>query len=161
MCKLIALVCCYSIVLFGCKKSTDKPDNFNVETFVSITYSDGMKTDLLDPSNANAIKEEDIEVYYLENGQKRHIYDPELDLPKNLKIEKDSVGGKFYLDLAVSTSIDEKGISTTYLEIKNRSTDTITAQLHKSKSSIRVTEAWYNGKEWEEKNGKAMFSIVK
>lgn len=148
-------------MFFSCKKSSEKPSKFNVDTFVSISYLDETGKDLLDSSNSNSIKEKDIEIYYLVDGQKRHVYDPAMDLPKNFKIEKDPVNNKFYLDLFVSAIVDKDGISTTYIEIKNRSTDTITARIYNSSSLTKVTDGWYNGKIAEKTNGEIMFSVIK
>ncbi|MET4080570.1 hypothetical protein ABIB40_000514 [Pedobacter sp. UYP30] len=158
--NLLTLVCIISFLNLGCKK---KACCVIIDTFVSINYVDADNADLLDPTNPNVIKADDIEIYYLENGQKQRVYNGNLDLSKNFKILKTPNSDKYYLSLSVSADLNENGISTTYLEVKKYNfTDTLTATIDKSSSSTRVNKVWYNGAyKGNAKEKTVTFTVVK
>lgn len=143
----IILFCLFSLMSFGCKKKTDT-NQVVVDTFVSIAYSNSNEgnKDLLDPANPNGIKAEDIQIYYLENGVKRRVYDANSDLTKNFKIGKAPNNDRYYLSVAVSTDLDKTDRSTTYIQVdKLNFTDTLTAEIYKHGSITKVGKVWYNG----------------
>lgn len=158
--KLMILLCLFSFMSQGCKKGESQISKVN-DTFVSISYSDLNNADLLDPDNPNAIKADDIEIYYLENGEKHRVYNATFDLPKNFKIGKSPNDGRYYFSIAVSEIPDKKGVSTTYIEIKDRTVDTLTTTLYKSESITRVTQAWYNNTLKWDGEGVATFNVIK
>lgn len=148
--NLIILCCLFSIIVSGCKKNSETPNNVVLDRFVSIAYLNANEnnSDLLDPSNPNAIKADDIEIFYLENGEKHRVYNANFDLPKNFKIGKAPNNEYYHLSVAVSTSLDKNNIGTTYIQVnKYNFTDTLTTTIYKSEdgNATRVSKVWYNG----------------
>ncbi|QNK61646.1 hypothetical protein H7F33_13905 [Pedobacter sp. PAMC26386] len=154
--NLMAIICLFFLLRPGCDQ---QPGSAFIDTLVRITYTNSVNADMLDPSGSNAIKVEDIEIYYLEKGVKRRVFNPNLDLPKNLTIEKRK-DGRYQLRIMANEVPDRKGISTTYIEIKNRRTDTLTTALITSASVTRVIRVWYNGRLMWDGKGIASFNII-
>jgi hypothetical protein len=132
------------IPLFGLPFKKSEQIGYTINLSVQISYFDHNDRDLLDPANKGSIKESDIEIYYLDKGKKLRVYQPNLDLPKGFRIDK-HLDGKYYLGLRVSNIQNTKGISQTFIEVKNRQVDTLITRLFKSKSNLRINKAWYNG----------------
>lgn len=156
------MVCCISP---GCKRND--PGGVIISINVSIAYSDSEHADLLNPAHPDCIKAGDIEIYYLENGEKHLAYNSWSDAPYGFRIIE-GPGGRFYLASSVGIATDKNGISTTYIAIKNRSEDTLTALINK-RGGGRITtvdKVWLNGKlVWEtggdSSAGGATFEIIK
>ena len=152
----------FTFFSLNCKKS-NQPARFAlvVHSFISVKSVDG--ADLLNPQNSGSIKADDIDIYYLKDGKKERIFNSLADFPENFRIVKND-NSRYSIKLFVSEYPDSKSISTTYIEFKDRGTDTITAEIVKTPSAVYFTKLWHNSAlKWGGNNeqGIAHFDIVK
>lgn len=137
-----------TLVLQSCKDE----ECMVVDTAIQIYYIDENGEDLLDPEHEYAISAENLEIYYLEGGEKKRVYDPNMDYPKNFSIKTDA-NGQHYLSLTVSHHVTE-GVSTTYLEVAERGMmDELRTEIQRSECMRAIGKAWYNDElVWEGEN---------
>lgn len=135
---LIAIVILCTMA--SCEKSQD-----NIKTDIQISYIDKNGIDLLNSSNPNAIKAADIDLYYLKNGIKTRVFDPNMDTPENFKIGYSETQHVYIITIYINEYYDTNKMSETYIEFGDRS-DTIKASWYanKSRSNIHYINVWYN-----------------
>jgi hypothetical protein len=129
------------ITMFACeKKGGDIIDND-----IAIRYTDSIGNDLLNPISPNAIKAADIDLYYIIDGIKKRVYDPNMDTPENFKIEYSETLKSYILVIFLNDKYDSNKFSETIIEFGNRS-DTLRANWDVSENgnSIAYHNVWYN-----------------
>jgi hypothetical protein len=117
------------------------PEAINLQ----ISYTNSAKADLLDPATPNGIRKDDVDIYYLQNGVKTQVYYPNLDYPKNFRISQTGMGNKYFLLLWASTHEDRNSITTTYINVRNRFEDTVTAEVTRYGGRRSLKKVWING----------------
>jgi len=112
---------------------------------IAIKYTDSVGTDLLDPSYENSILAAEVDLYYLNEGIKTRVFNPEMDLPENFKIEYSITEKCYILVVFLNEKYDINKFSETVIEFKNR-VDTIRASwdVGKDGNSIIYHNVWYN-----------------
>jgi len=142
--------------LLGCSDD-DKHDvtpqqAMYVDSQVYLAFKNAQGQDLLAPSTVNHFKEEDIRLYYVRDGVKREVYDPLMDMPRNLRIEDYKDG--YILRVAtdeppynVLKAAGEAvtGEALTLLKLNESTTDTIRTAWERRPGSFINTKLWYNG----------------
>lgn len=139
--KMLLITTVILFTMSSCKK--DSSDYLNVD--IHISYIDKNGIDLLNSSNPNAIKAADIDLYYLKNGIKTRVFDPNMDTPENFKIEYSESQHVYLIKIFINEYYDTNKMSETYIEFGGRS-DTIKASWYanESKSNIHYLNVWYN-----------------
>lgn len=154
------LICCLFCVLHtGCRKDPDVMDSVFIETGVHISYVNKAGVDLLDPATPNMIGDDDVTIYYLQDGVKTRVFYSNYDLPENFRIDQ-MWNNRYFLTVFASTYYDNNNISTTYINVNNRFEDTITTQLNRAGSSISVEKTWVNGQLMWQSSKMTMDSIT-
>ena len=153
--KQLILISVY-FFMTNCKKGDDCC--VNRELSVKIEYFNEEGEDLLNPDNSGHFIEKDIKNFYLVDGEKKEIFRGNLDMPKMFRLLKPYKQRGYALGLSLN-DISNKKIKTTYLQLNESDTDTITHSLVQTKNSNQLLDkVWYNGKLSE--NGYA-FRIAK
>lgn len=144
--KKIILIFCLALS-FSCKK--DEPQ-FSIDTGVFIAYKDSNNQDLLAPSTPNNIKAEDIDIYRLLNtGQKKQIYDANMDMPESFAIGKSSNGIDYLMTLGLAPCSDcysTQNKATFFIRYKDGSEDTLVGEYNADRTyHITLLKIWING----------------
>jgi hypothetical protein len=158
------------VFLLACDTEEPSPEMFNLDAGVGFYVVDKNGNDLLNTENENAIKYDDITIYYLVNGEKQEFNNPDLDGTKGFSIfEPEGELTKYSIGLGLNTKGTEK-ITTTLIEWFNTDVDTIEAEIERGDNYAISTKIWFNGNVvWdvsnpevsETKNGARFFQIVK
>lgn len=156
----ILLMLCFAFS--GCNDNSEEPSPTGV--FVSqnanIIVKSAAGEDLLDPENANGIK--DFKIYYLVNGVKTLYSEPSLDAPNGYRLIKHPVKGYYYLQVLMDgrRNIPE---TTTYLQLGAAAdVDTIKTQYKIDPNNLIAEKIWFNGSlVWSTADGEPIFEIVK
>lgn len=120
-------------------------ERFLVSTSYSIFIKDSLGNDLLDPDNGT-ISAEDINIYYLQNGEKKRVYNSRYDYPENFRILQTEDGTEqYYLVVFANDEANTDSISTTYIEFRKEEIDTLEAKITEKPGLFIATTAWYNG----------------
>ena len=149
-------------VFVSCSKNNDdEPQNqYSINRGVEISLKNSNGEDLLDPNNPNGYKAEEIKLYYLINGEKQEVFDPNMDNPRNFLIYNHDSEYRIGISLN-DTDSDTRPI--TYVEWNEIETDTLQAAFFKTENTIEVIKTWFNGElKWDGSNGQDnFFTIVK
>ncbi|WP_321299679.1 hypothetical protein [Marinifilum fragile] len=133
-----------ALLLFACSSDDEQHvAHFGLSFDFSVLDSDG--NDLLNPNNENSFKESDIKLYYLINGEKKEVYNPNMDSPRNFFIYQEGSDAYRIRIFLNDTESEEKTI--TYILWNNIDSDTISAEVYRnSKYNLtRMEKVWFNG----------------
>jgi hypothetical protein len=149
-------------ILTSCSKSND--DEPQQQVVVDINIEMSLKSsngeDLLDPNNPDAYKVENIKLYYLINGEKKEVFDPNMAYPRNFFIFKHE---SEYRIRVFQNHSETETLPITYIEWSPDATDTIQTEIYRDENSIRAIKTWFNGDlKWDVENEQEpYFSIIK
>lgn len=156
------------ITTISCNKSEETDDiiPYNssiISASVEFSIVNDQDEDLLNPENPGHINEDDINLYYLIDGEKRQVYDPMMDYPKNFKIYKHQDQSYRIIIFLNHTETSDKPV--TYVEWNQNDIDTIEATYARyDNGGILSQDIWLNGGHiWERGNNavKAYFKLIK
>lgn len=135
------IVMLFTILLFlGC--SPEKQEDFNLNVGFELSIINETGEDLLDPNHPNAIKEENIKLFYVVNDKVEEVYNPNLDNPRNFLIFKHE--NEYRIRIFQNYSETEtKPI--TYVQWSDSDKDTIEASYDRYSNAIIQRKIWYNG----------------
>ena len=151
------------LTLFSsCTKSIDDEpqQQANLAVGIDIGIRNANGEDLLNPSNPNSYKADNIKLYYLINGKKIEINDPKMATPRNFIIyEKD---GEYRIGVTQNYS-ETESLPITYIEWNPNETDTLQAEVYRNGGLIRSIKTWFNGElMWDaESETEPFFTIIK
>lgn len=164
------------LIVFGvsCSKDEINNDGVHISTGVLITVVDQQGSDLLDTSNTNYLKREDIKIFHMIDGELTEYSEGLLDCPKGFRIYNPNDLGfneqyVFCLqrtDASYHTGELESLLPITYIQWNESDTDTVQCQYSKTRSSLVTIKVWFNGNEvWDiddmENNDPRWFQTVK
>lgn len=135
---------CVLLSLSGCKKNEAISGAFGINIQFSIKDSSG--EDLLNPATPNSINEENIEHYYLINGEKARQYEGTADHPKALYISKPGTDVPYTIGIGLNTNVADGATSTSILEYKDYPADTIEVKIHKTSKNNSYSDVRINGR---------------
>jgi len=141
---ILILVC---ILVTNCSDNNIESSTV-IDTDIGLEYVNEKGEDLLNPNSENHYNENTLKVFYLVDGEKKEIFRSNLAYPKMFEISasKDSESIiRYGLTLFLNDLSDEK-IKTTYLQLNENDTDTITHTLQQTDNYNKVIDKmWYNG----------------
>lgn len=150
--RFIAFITSFIFVFISCTADSTGPDGLGQfgETF-AIAFVDNAGQDLLDKETPNYWTEDDLNIYYLKDGEKELVFNGNLSMPKNFWIyDPDNYNGvedsNCHLELLLSSYLDEDGFSTTYIEFPGGEMDTLKLKGRLvPKAGFLGDKLWYNG----------------
>ncbi|MCC9136463.1 hypothetical protein ACFSKU_06390 [Pontibacter silvestris] len=143
------------LLITACDKTTDCCTV--VDTGIAIAYTNAEGENWL---KQQELTEENIQVYYLNHGQKEKMYRGNLDKPKMFSIYPDN-SGKEILGLSPSDYI-ENSKSRTLIEFSDTEVDTVDCLFDTKGNNTICTEVWYNGESaWTTNQGQRQIQIIK
>jgi hypothetical protein len=137
--KPITLIIITAMAFFSCKK--DK-ESLNIDTGIEINVKDNIGNDLLNPIFNNAFSESNIKIYYLIDGEKKEVYNPNYTYPRNFRISEKE--GVYYMTLWPNTT-EKDEFPITYIKWNETDTDTIKCSFSRTENSVICIKVWYNG----------------
>lgn len=123
-------------MIISCSKSSDDAEYISKVLDIYGENSDG--ENLL----GNVYKEENIKLYYLNNGIVEEVYDTNMDTPRNFKFV--DIDGK--LAIRVFANLNDENFPITYLEWNEEDIDTIRCHYYRSEDDfvVYLDTVWYN-----------------
>jgi hypothetical protein len=152
------LVLAIGLTFTSCKK---EDEGVVVDTYIDLSFKDADGNDLLSGNTSNAYNQENINIYYLINGEEERAYNEKLDAPKGFSVyeqESQKIMRLFPSDH------DENLKTTTFIKFNDAETDEVICELRKwgsSNKSVAVTKVWYNGELVWDGTGPRYIEIVK
>jgi hypothetical protein len=136
----------FAVLFVGCSEENE-PTIF--ETGVSIWVRENSSSNnLLNNENPNSFKKEDIRVYSLDaNGEKKELYTPNLDAPRNFSIiayNNKGVNENLFILYPYLGKTDKTETTTTLVEWRSGIVDTITCEIYRNKGLTTTNKIWYN-----------------
>ena len=159
--KTIVTLIILTVFVSCSKNNDDEPQNqHSINRKVEISLKNSNGEDLLDPNNPNAYKAENIKLYYLINGEKQEVFNPNMDYPRNFLIYNHDPEYRIRI---FQNDTDNETRPITYVEWNENETDTLQAEFFKTENTIQVIKTWFNGElKWDGSNGQDnFFTIVK
>lgn len=118
----------------------------NISATIFLKYQNSNGDDLLDPRTANALKEEDIDVYVLRKGIRVRLYNEMMDAKKNFNIRGSSSEKyymQFYFDIAGESFAKKK--VTMFITYKDGSEDKLVGEFNDNDGpNIALQIVWIN-----------------
>lgn len=138
--KLLAIV---SIIVFlgimqGCTTQVCgcfHPTNIDI----ALSYEDQAGNDLLNPEHANALTEDNLDVYY----RKEERYKDKLNFTESFQIVKEEDKNNFLL-LELSSAPFKDGRASILIDFPHSSSDTLEIQA-KGSNPLYASKVWYKG----------------
>ncbi|NOU62083.1 hypothetical protein [Marinifilum caeruleilacunae] len=153
------LIISIAVILVSCS-SGDEPSAF-VDVSIELSVLDIDGNDLLNPNNDDSFKESDIKLYYVINEEKREVYDPNMQYPRNFFIFKEGAIYRIRLLLNNDKS-DDKPI--TYIQWNDKDSDTISAEFYRTNNLTRKEKVWFNDKliyEFDDNTSESFYKLTK
>ena len=101
---------------------------------LSIANKDG--SDLLNPASNGSINSENLDIYYLTNGNLEKQFKGNLDYPEMFKIDKFPQYDEAVMTVFLNSNTDSQGVSTTILKYNSYPSDTISAEIFKNDGNV-------------------------
>ncbi|WP_119080665.1 hypothetical protein [Chitinophaga alhagiae] len=137
-------LCLFAALLFSCKK---KDGPVVIDTDFTLKVSDTQGRDLLDPQTG-AYHAEDIQLFYIVNGEKVPVYSSSRDLPKNFELKENAPRNEHLLRIFPNTVKEAR--PQTLIQWNSAETDTITCEFQRPGASLFLSRIWLNGVlQWE------------
>jgi len=131
--------------LISCSKSNEMDSQYyNLDASLEFSVLNLQNEDLLNPENPNHLITENIKLFYVINGKKEEVYDPNLDNPRNFKIYKNGNGYRIRIFLNHSDTSDKP---ITYIQWSDSDTDTIKVSYLRTQNAILQNNIWLDGKQ--------------
>jgi len=131
-------------VLFSCSKSNEmeEQDAYYLDVAIEFSVLNSQNEDLLNPENPNHLDVTKIKLFYLINGEKQEVYNPNMDSPRNFRIFKHE--SEYRIGISLNHS-ETSGKNMTYIQWNDSDVDTIEATIKKTQNSLYKDEIWLNG----------------
>ncbi|MEX1383395.1 hypothetical protein [Lutibacter sp.] len=131
----------------ACNKSNDTIDAFYLGSGLEFSISNANNEDLLNPENPNKIDTESIRIFYVINGEKVNVYNPNLTNSRNFLVFKHE--NEYRIGITLNhTETSEKPI--TYIQWNEGDTDTVEVVYNRTSNSVMQNIIWLNGEQvWE------------
>jgi len=136
------LIILIATVLFACSKSNEMEDQYNLNVGLEFSVLNSQNEDLLNPITPNHLDITKIKLFYVINGEKQEVNNPNMDYPRNFRIFKHENEYRIAVFLN-HTETSEKPI--TYIQWSDNDIDTIEVAIKRTQNSILQDEIWLNG----------------
>lgn len=147
------LYCALFLLLSSCGKDHPSICCMNVQGTLSIVYKNAQGQNLLDESTPGYYSTEDMKLFHIIAGQKKVVYNFNLDTPKGMSVIKEGItrlnvgfslnkeGDIIHKDKKVT-----RGESTSIIQLNESVIDTVKIQWESKPGSLMITKAWHKSK---------------
>jgi hypothetical protein len=130
--------------LTNCGSNQDCPTVLDLD--IDLWVRDKSGNNLLDPKISTSFKKDSIRVFYLEDGQRKEFYNPNLDAPRGFFIYKNEGNGEYVFRIFSyegKSKVTER--TTIYVQWRQGIEDAFECEMTKVCYSVYCTKVWYNG----------------
>lgn len=154
------LIFLIAIAIISCDNSDNQVDDYYFIDSITFSIFNSQNEDLLNPVILNNIDAEGIKLFYRINGENKEVYNPNLDYPRNIIVNKPE--NDYIIRILPNYSPKEEK-SITYIQWNDKDTDTLEVMFKNSQYGILNDEIWLNGKQiWDhESNTEPYFKLIK
>lgn len=125
----------------------------NVQGTLNIVYKNAQGQNLLDGTTSGHYTTEDMKLFHIIGGEKKFVYNHNLDAPKGMSIQKE-VMTRLHVGFNLNdeddiTYQDKKvtiGESTSIIQLNDAVIDTVKIQWQSKPGSLIITKAWHKNK---------------
>ena len=139
------LVSSFTVLLSACSEYEPLCGCTNIDIVTRIIVTDSENRNLLDPSTPDHFKEEDIRIYYVKNGEREEVFNPNLDIARSFKIEQYGTDSEYAMKLFPDMEAKDSETTTTIIKWSTTSEDTVECEIHHEGGSTTITKVWYDG----------------
>ncbi|NLP59421.1 hypothetical protein [Lutibacter sp. B1] len=137
-------------LFFSCNETNEMVEQFNYQASIEFSILNSQNEDLLNPENSNHLDETKIKLFYVINGIKQEVNNPNYDYPRGFRIYKHENEYRIGVTLN-SNELTEKPI--TYIQWNDNDIDTIEVVFNRTQNSVLQNMIWLNGTQvWERGN---------
>jgi hypothetical protein len=150
--------------LLACSNNSQSNDmeeqnGYYLNAGIEFSIVDSDNKDLLNPENLNYLDINNIKLFYLINGEKKEIYNPNMDYPRNFLIYQHENEYRIRIFLN-HTDTEDKPM--TYVQWSEKDIDTIETIYRRTQNSIIQETLWLNGEQiWEIGDIEPYFVLIK
>lgn len=138
------------LAIFSCSRDNEPEAplyGFNFDAGMEFTIYNLQNEDLLNPENPNHLDVTNIKLFYVIDGEKQEVYNPNYDNPRNFRIYKHE--NEYRIGISLNHS-ETSNKPITYIQWNNKDTDTLEAVYDRPPNAIIKNKIWLNGEPiWE------------
>jgi hypothetical protein len=138
------------LLLTACGKDNPSTCCMNVQGTLNIVYKNAQGQNLLDETTPGHYSTEDMKLFHIIAGQKKMVYNYNLDAPKGMSVIKEGIArlhvGFNLNDEGDIIHKDKKvtiGESTSIIQLNESVIDTVKVQWESKPGSLMITKAWH------------------
>jgi len=152
--KLIIILILVCSIFTSCKKDNEEPvieeETYeaifhpNLKFYISFLTNDSV--DLLDLSTSNYIKEENVDIYYIIDGKRKRVYNPnQTEIPEGFYLHRNGVNEIKYCYMRLYPYWpNDKSRATTIISIKGYNEDRLDYDFELIDGENKCTKIYYN-----------------
>jgi hypothetical protein len=138
------LVACLTVILSSCNdEQLCGCVNIDLTTYLVVT--DDQNNNLLDPSTPGHFEKNKIRIFYVKDGERKEVYSPNLDRPRNFDISNENAAQEYAMKLFPDEGKIDNEITTTIIQWSDNDEDTVTCEVRREASSVWISKVWYDG----------------
>lgn len=137
----LSLLTLFITIFSSCEENVCGCTIVDVDVNIAVTNRDDR--DLLNPETPGHLKSEDIEIYFVRNGQRVYM-NPKDNAPGSFSILEEGPHEKYIMRLYPDLERDQSGTTTTIIKWNELDEDTLTCEVTKKTNSTTVTRVWHN-----------------
>lgn len=143
------VTCVVFLISIACSNSTGGVADPPPHEDIGLSFVDEQGNDRLNPDHSSPFTENNLEIYYLKDGEKERVFNGNLDYPKNFKLYISEGEENSRLQLALSNHVEGDGNTQTLIEFPDGTVDTVTMKPLNGYANS-AERLWYDGKlVWE------------
>jgi hypothetical protein len=129
------------LLTLSCETDEENHQELNLNNIVEFSVRDEKGADLLNPNHPNRLKEDQIKIYYIEDGAPHEVYDPNMDYPRNFYVYKHD--NEYRIKIFLNHTANEE-TPTTIIEWNNMEKDTIESNFIRNTNALLLEKVWLN-----------------
>ncbi|GEM_PF-1009311 len=141
------------LLLSSCGKDNPRICCMNVQGTLNIVYKNAQGQNLLDESTPGHYSTEDLKLFHIIAGQKKVVYNYNLDAPKGMSVIKEGIA-RLHVGFNLNDEGDiihkdkkvTRGESTSIIQLNESVIDTVKIQWESKPGSLMITKAWHKDK---------------
>ena len=148
------------ILLTGLMISCNDNDNpVIIDTAIDLSVNNYQGVDLLNPDDPNAFKENNIKIFYIENGKKIEVIKPNLEYPRCFFIFQHE---KEYRIRIIANDNRKEEFPITIIQWDEKNADTIKCSIERRANIVVCSKVWINDSlAWGAYNKERFIEIIK
>jgi hypothetical protein len=117
----------------------------NIDVATRIVITDENNRNLLDASTPGHFNADDIRIYYVRKGERKEVFQANLDNPRFFAIEQYGPDNEYTMKLFPDMDARNEEVTTTIVKWNTFTEDIVECEIFKNGNTTSITKVWYNG----------------